>query len=207
MRSRSNYPRLCFLGLALFSLAVPAMAAEAADRRTEKERIRQCGIDLCQLIAHPEEQGAPIQCDLAQTWHKEGIKKAVKVGRLSWPFGDARCSIELDVDRDILGKALTEASYTMKIPPQPAKCEVENEGERHTLSLTLAPEVEFEDGKATEVSINLDEFKGNAVIRNAVWASWKMVNTFGLFQDEFVKGVNDYITKQCPKIMKNAASN
>lgn len=207
MRRGLNNFRLCLLSIAAGALLTPAMAAEEADKRTEVERIRQCGMDICQLITAPEKQGAPIRCDLAQTWYKEDINKAVQLGRLSWPFDDARCSIELNVDRAILGKALTEASYTLKVPPQPAKCEVENEGARHAMSATLAPEVEFKDGKATEVTINVDKLDGNAVIRNTVWASWKLVNTFGLFQKEFVKGVNDYISKECPKILKDAGAN
>lgn len=183
---------------------VTGTSSPAAQRPllTDGERLRQCGRDLCDIVNERTASGPDIACNLAETWHQDVIAKAVGRGHLSWPFGDARCSMTLAVSRALLAPALTEASYKLKVPPQPVRCEVDNGDRRHEVKGNMAPEIEFEGGKAKSVSLGLQDIDGNVVVRNAVWAAWKFESTFGFFQKDFVKAVNDYIGVYCPASAK-----
>ena len=173
-------------------------AQEPAEKLTDKERLEQCDRDLCAMVNAPSADGPDLACDLDQTWYKEEITEAVKKGRISWIFGDARCSMTLSVSRALLTPALTKDSYELKVPPQPVSCEIDTKDGRHEVKANMAPEIEFEHGKATEVSLGIQDITGTAVVRNVVWAAWKFENTFGFFQDDFIRGVNKYIGEYCP---------
>jgi hypothetical protein len=167
---------------------------------TDKERLQQCDRDLCGIVKAKSPDGLDLSCELSQTWYKEEIAEAVKKGRLTWPFGDARCSVQVDIGRALLVKALTQPNYTLKIPPQPVMCEIGTEGSREEVKANMAPEIRFKDGKATSVSLGVQNIEGNAIVRNVVWAAWKIEANFGFFQDDFVKGVNKYIKEHCPSL-------
>jgi hypothetical protein len=200
-RMRAEILSMNVLLLSFVSLlaVTPAARAQSSSPLTDEERLRQCDRDVCGVVTNPTAGGAPLQCDLAQTWYKEDIAKAVKKGRLSWPFGDARCTAKFEYSRALLGAPFREKTYTLKLPAQPVSCEVDNSGSRHELRAKMAPVIEFENGKAKSVSLGVTDIDGTAVVRNVVWAAWKFESTFGYFQADFVKGVNEYITEHCPK--------
>jgi len=177
----------------------PAARAQASPPVTDEEKLRQCDRDICAIVTNPTASGAPPRCYLAQTWYKEDIAKAVKKGRLSWPFGDARCTAKFEISRALFAAPFKETTYTLKLPAQPVSCEVDNSGSRHEVRAKMAPVIEFENGKAKSVSLGVTDIDGTAVVRNAVWAAWKFESTFGYFQADFVTGVNEYITEHCPK--------
>lgn len=186
---------LCFLSL----WAASETALAQASPLTDQEKMARCDRDLCGIIVSPTAAGGPLQCDLVQVWSKDDIAKAVKKGRLSWPFGDARCTAKFELSRALLAAPFKQKTHTVKIPPQPVSCEIDNSGSRHVVNAKMAPVIEFENGKAKSVSLGVTDIDGTAVVRNVVWAAWKFENTFGYFQADFVKGVNEYITEHCPK--------
>ena len=187
---------LSFVGL----WAIDAAAqAQTSPPLTDEEKLRQCDRDICGVITSRDAAGAPLKCDLAQTWSKEDIAKAVKKGKLSWTFGDARCTAKFEFSRALFAAPFKEKSYTLKLPAHPVACEIDNSGSRHELRAKMAPVIEFENGKAKSVSLGVSDIDGTAVVRNVVWAAWKFESTFGYFQADFVKGVNEYITEHCPK--------
>lgn len=171
---------------------------ETEEMTEEIRRILACDRELCGIVMNPGADGMALKCDLSITWKKDEIAKAVEKGRLSWPFGDASCGATLKVSRTLLADAMKRPAYTLSVPPQPVSCEVENDGSRHKVTGRMAPVIEFKDRKATSVSLGLQDIKGNAIIRNVVWAGWKFESYFGYFQEDFVKGVNDYVEKWCP---------
>jgi len=193
---------LSFVGLWAIGAAAQAQTSPPL---TDEEKLRQCDRDICGVITSRSADGAPLKCDLAQTWSKEDIAKAVKKGKLSWTFGDARCTTKFEFSRALFAAPFKEKSYKLKLPAHPVACEIDNSGSRHELRAKMAPVIEFEDGKAKAVSLGVSDIDGTAVVRNVVWAAWKFENTFGYFQADFVKGVNEYITDHCPK--QNASAN
>jgi hypothetical protein len=181
------------------SAAQPQAADQPLPPQTEKERLDQCDLELCGIVNAQGRANPALRCDLTQTWYKDQISKAIKKGHLGWPFGDAHCSMTLKVDPRLLTPALKAASYTLKVPPQPVRCDVESEGGPHEVKAKMAPEFEFKSGKATSVSLGVQDIEGTKVLRNAVWAAWKLESNFGFFQDDFIKGVNKYI-HHCQKL-------
>ncbi len=188
------------ISLAVVSLlAAPSIAVFAQQPpEAEVKKMRQCDRDLCAIITAPHAGGGPLQCDITQTWHQEEIAKAVKKGRITWPFGDARCKAKFEISRALLTASLNQKTHTLKIPPQPVSCEIDSSGAPHVLTAKMGPVIEFENGKAKSVSLGFSEIDGTAMVRNVVWAAWKFESYFGYFQADFVKGVNDYITEHCP---------
>jgi hypothetical protein len=187
---------LCFVGF--MAMTLPAGAQDSSSA-TEAENLRQCDRDLCGITKNPGASGT-LRCDLAQTWYKEDITRVVKKGRLTWPFGDARCTAKFEIERGLFAPALKEKSHKLKIPPQPVSCEIDNSGSRHVVTAKMGPVIEFENGKAKSVSLGVSDIDGTAMVRNVVWAAWKFESTFGYFQADFVKAVNEYITEHCPTV-------
>ena len=188
---------LSFVSLLAITSGRAGASVSAADGRGEIAPMRSRHLrDRHQPQSRP---ARPLQCDLAQTWYKEDIAKAVKKGRLSWTFGDARCTAKFEFSRALFAAPFKEKTYTLKLPAHPVACEIDNSGSRHELRAKMAPVIEFENGKAKSVSLGVTDIDGTAVVRNVVWAAWKFENTFGYFQADFVKGVNEYITEHCPK--------
>lgn len=175
-----------------------AWGQEPAPASDEMERLLQCDRDLCGIVTNPSPGGEALKCNLSVTWLKEDIAKAMEGSRISWPFGDARCAATLDVGRHLLAGAIREKNNTLSVPPQPVRCEVDNDGSLHEVTATMAPVIEFKDGKAAAVSLGLDKIDGSKVISSAVWAAWKLESYFGYFQEAFVTGVNGYIANWCP---------
>ena len=143
---------LSFVSLLAIS---PAAWAQASPPQTEDEKLRQCDRDICAIITNPNATGGPVQCDLAQTWYKEEIAKAVKKGRLSWTFGDARCTAKFEISRALFAAPFKEKTYKLKLPAHPVACEIDNSGSRHELRAKMAPVIEFENGKAKSVSLGV----------------------------------------------------
>ena len=189
-RLQGHLALLCFAALL-------ASIGPAAAQQSEMERLRQCDRDLCSIIRTPSEDGEPLKCDLSRTWYKDDLDKAARSRGMPWLFGDTRCTLKLDIARSILSKALGEDAYTLKIPEQPASCEVEYKGERYPIQFTVAPLIEFQDGQATSMTLGVKDIKANAVITALLWSAAKLQDSLGLYQDDLVREVNRYIERQC----------
>lgn len=186
------------LSLISFALAgAVAWGNSALAQGTEMERLQQCDRDLCAILSAPSRSGAPLQCDLSKTWYKEQIDKALRPKRLGWVFGDADCKLKLEIERGLLAKAMTQKSYTLRVPEQPASCEVEYRGSRYPVKVTLAPEIRFARGRATAVTLGVRKIEANTIIKALLWSASKLQSSMGLYQDDFIKGVNRYIEREC----------
>ena len=186
--------------LSLISFAAASLLAGlggAAAQGSEMERLHQCDRDLCAILRAPIASGAPLQCDLARTWYKEQIDKALRPKNIPWMFGDAYCTLKLDVERGLLTKAMTEARYTLRVPEQPASCEVDYKGTRYPVKVTLAPEITFRRGRATAVELGIRDIEANPIVKALLWSASKLQSSLGLYQDDFVRGVNRYIQRSC----------
>ena len=168
------------------------------EQKAELERIMECDRKLCAMALHPKEaKKDSLKCDLTKTWLKAQIAEAWVKTKVAWPFGDARCSAKFDLPRKLLTGALTNKKYTLKVTPHTIACVVINGDKTYPMKAKVTPSIDFRDGKATYVKLGVGKIEGNAVIKGAVWTAAKMVSTFGIFQDDFRQGVNDYIGKYC----------
>src|SRR5262245_45669242 len=92
------YSRMQAAGLVLgiVCASVPALALE--ELKSEKKAISACERQLCAMLVLKERKGPDLRCDLAKTWARKTIKDA-ETDKLTWGFGDARCTVSLNVSR------------------------------------------------------------------------------------------------------------
>jgi hypothetical protein len=146
------------------ALLVTALAgAHALDEaKGEKEALRACEKSLCELVTKKAPDSGDFTCGLSKTWPKAELKEGSAAGKLTWGFGDARCTVDLNIARAAIISAVKDEKSTLQFPDHTVKCVIEGEKEPTTVTATLAPKAEFEGGKVTKVWVNLKEVNGRA---------------------------------------------
>jgi hypothetical protein len=192
------------LGALLAQLTItPVQALE--QQSGEAQALKACDQRVCTLLLQKNPVGDDLKCELTKTWAKSAIKRA-DGPTLKWGFGDARCSLHLQISRALLVDALTKKNHKLWIPPHTAYCIVEEGGEMRTITATLAPKIVFKEGKAEKIWVNLMGMEGSSVITSLLWAAAKLEDSTGLFQQPMLKAVNKYIYEQCPSNYPQALS-
>lgn len=176
--------------------AVPVSALE--EQAGEKKAIEACDKRLCTIVQRKDPAGEDIKCALTKTWAKSTLKEADQRD-VQWLFGDARCSVQLNLSRGKIVEALTGDRVKFWIPPHTAHCIVEQDGKLQKVTATVAPKIVFENGKATKVWINLINVEGPAAIKATLHAGAQLNDTWGLIHRALLKSVNGYVNKHCPK--------
>ena len=133
-----------------------------------------------------------------KTWAKSSLKGGESKG-MSWGFGDARCTANIKFSRADIVNALTQPKYTIKVPRHTVNCVVERDQQLKPVIVKLAPKLEFKNGKADKVWINLKEMEGPDDIKGTVWTAAKLEDTFGIFHAPMIKQINKFMSQQCTK--------
>jgi hypothetical protein len=181
-----------------FSFALAGTAA--ADSEAEKQKVLQCAKDICSMIVSKNATGPDLSCDLAKTWEKDDIQKGAESKSLSWGLGSARCSVKVNAKRSDIVSSLTSPEYSLKVDKQSISCEIERSGEKYPVSVTMAPELKFKDGKATNAALHMDNIEGATLIKGVVWTAATLEQNFGLLEGDTVREINRFVQKECPKI-------
>jgi hypothetical protein len=198
--------RLCavpFCALAL-SFACQSRAEALEEQAGEKRALDACDRKLCAVLVEKKAVGEDLKCNLTKTWAKATIKSA-ETQATKWGFGDARCTVQLHMSRAELVGALTAPEYKLKAPPHTVDCVVEEDGAAKPIKATLAPKIEFRNGKAEKVRINLKKIDGPLAITSVLSAAATLEDRIGLFHRSMVKSVNRYIEKHCVNLLSSAA--
>ena len=190
-------------GLAL-SLLSPSGAHALEEVAGEKKALDACDRRLCAMLVEKNPRGEDLKCSLTKTWAKATIKSA-ETQATKWGFGDARCTVQLNMSRAELVAALTSPEYKLKAPPHTVDCLIEEEGAAKPIKATLAPKIEFKNGKAEKVRINLQKIDGPFAITGVLSAAATLEDRIGLFHRSMVKSVNRYIEKHCVNLLATAA--
>lgn len=185
-----------FLGMA--ATAGAALALEP--RGDEVERIKACEKSLCRLVVSKKPANGELQCPLSKVWSKKTMKEG-SARKLRWGFGAAKCEVDLKVPREMIVGALSAAEIKVEMPPHTVDCEVERESGVDKAKITLAPIIEFKDGKAKKIWVNVTDIKAPGVIKGVVWSAVQLEDTVGIFHRRMVKAVNKFIGEQCPKVV------
>jgi hypothetical protein len=179
-------------------LGTPAHALE--ELKGEKKAISACERSLCSMLVKKDSAGPDLKCELTKTWAQKTIQ-AAESSTLSWSFGDARCTARVNVRRADILHAITAPKAKFWLPDQRIHCLVEEGGKVQDVHVLVSPKIEFRDGRAEKIWINLKEAEGppNVVglIRFAVGLSDKV----GILHPGLVKSVNGFINKSCPKVL------
>lgn len=173
-----------------------------ADTAEEKEKLAQCAKDICAIILSKDAACLDLTCDVTKTWEKDEIQKGADEKKLTWGLGSAKCSAKLTAKRADLVSALTSPENTLKAAKQSVSCEIGSE--KYPVSATVAPEMKFKDGSATNVSLHVDDIKGATLIKGVVWTAASLEKHFGILESDMIRGVNRFVQKDCPKIAGSA---
>jgi hypothetical protein len=170
----------------------------------EKKALEACDRKLCAMLVEKKAVGEDLKCTLSKTWAQATIKSA-ETQATKWGFGDARCKVQLNIPRAELVAAVTQAEYRLKPAAHTVDCVIEEDGATKPIKATLAPKIEFRNGKAEKVRINLQKIDGPPAITSVLSAAANLEDRIGLFQRSMVKSVNRYIGKHCAKLLAGPA--
>jgi hypothetical protein len=193
--------RFCALVTGLCALSSAHALEEQAG---EKKALDACDRKLCAMLVEKNAAGEDLKCNLTKTWGKATIKSA-ETQATKWGFGDARCTVQLNLSRAELVAALTAPDYRLKAAPHTVDCLIEEDGGTKPIKATLAPKIEFRNGKAEKVRINLQKIDGPVAVTSVLSAAASLEDRIGLFHRSMVKSVNRYIDKHCAKLLATAA--
>ncbi len=186
-----------FIAPALATAVSPAQALSPDDR--EKSMLLACEEKLCRQILDKKPPKGRLRCDLEKTWGKKDIKKGAKSKSISWGFGDAQCSVKLNISRRHIVKALTAPKYEFSVRRHDVNCQVETSSETKPLKASLAPKLEFKNGQVKKIWIKLKDIDGPEPLSSFVWATAKLEDTLGIFHSEMVKQVNKFVHRKCSR--------
>ncbi len=183
-------------GLLVLAACLPAAALEEPE--SEKPALKACEKRLCTMVLDKAPAGDDLACDVQKTWAKSTLKEGKSKG-VSWGFGDARCNVDLKLERKDILAALTKPKHTVRVPPHQVNCVIEREGELKPVTARLAPKLTFKNGKADKVWINLESIEGPDDVKSTIWAAAKLEDTLGIFHRPMIKSINKFLHRQCAK--------
>ena len=187
---------------AISTVALDARPAQAFEQPAgEKDALRACEKKLCDIVVNKQTAGDDLNCPISKTWLAEKIKDGVSKRRMSWAFGDARCTVDLTAKRDAILGAVTKPEHSLELPTHVVKCEVEREKEITAINISLAPKIAFKNGKAEKAWLNLQSIEGPAVVKGAIWTAAQLEDTFGVFHGDMIEEINEFVIEKCPKAL------
>jgi hypothetical protein len=173
-----------------------ALALE--EDKGEKERLAACERNLCGILVK-KEAGDDFKCALQKTWAGKSIKDGVEQKKLTWGFGDVRCSLDLTVKRQEMIDALTKPEYEFKLGTHTVRCDVEREKEVMKISVAMSPKFQFKDGKASKAWLGIGTIEAPTVLKGAIWTVAQLEDTFGIVHSDLIREINEFVYQRCPK--------
>lgn len=193
------------LALVPDALAAEEQPAEFGSRvlMPEEEREKRlrtaCKNRICDVLASRDPNGGNIACGLAKTWREDEIETFLSGGRIDWPWGKARCSTTLELERDTLVRAMSEEEHVVRLKPHPVACTLDRkaQGATYDVTLSVAPVVTFRNGRAVEAQINWGDIAAPMLAFGVLWPGVKLDNTLNVFEGQLVKMINRFVTTKC----------
>jgi hypothetical protein len=192
--------RACAVLALVQVLGFGGSAAALEPRADEKEKLKTCEKALCSLIVAKKPVTGSLQCPLTKAWSQKTMKEG-SAKKLHWGFGAAKCEVDLQVPRQMIVGALSAAEIKVTLPDHVVNCEVEREGSIDKARITLAPIIEFKEGRAKKIWINVTDIKAPGMIKGVVWSAAQLQDSVGIFHRRMIKAVNKFIGEQCPKVV------
>ena len=187
------------LACALFSATFATSALALTPVADEKEKLKACERDLCTLVLKKGPAAGDLSCKLSKTWEKSKIVNGVKEKKISWTFGDARCGVDLKVSHADIVAALTKPSHDFKFAPHTVSCQIERSDGVTEVKITMAPRISFKGGKASKAWLNVSKIDAPTMIKGAIWTVTKLEDNFGLFHNQMVSEINEFLHEKCAK--------
>jgi hypothetical protein len=194
--------------LAILSVPAPAPAqdtkavatSETEEERKERETRRACARAICSTLHNHKPATGAVTCNVQKTWRKEVLTKIMERGKISWPWGNARCIGDLKLDRATLIKSMTEPEFEAQFDKHDLRCELEGEKEKYEVKLQIHPKVTFKQGKAVKAKLNWGNIEAPRLAKTALWSATAADNSFGVLQGVLVDDINDFIQTRCMEV-------
>jgi hypothetical protein len=181
--------------------AKPAAAApETEAEKKEREGRRACAVDVCATLYNRKPADGQVACSVQKTWRKEVLTNILKKGKVSWPWGDTRCSSDIKLDRAVLIKAMAEPNFEAQFDTYAIRCDIDNDKDKYQVTLEVRPKVTFKDGKAVKAAMNWGKIEAPTLAKTALWPITAADNTFGLLQSMAVEDINEFIATKCMEV-------
>ena len=178
----------------------PSAAAETEAEKRERETRTACAVAICSTLHNHQPDSGQVACAVTKTWRKEVLEKILSQAKLTWPWGSARGSTELKLDRSILAKVTLDAEVEVRLDSHDISCELEGETEKYDIKLQVSPKVTFRQGKAIKASLNWGKIVAPTLAKSALWSATAADNTFGILQSTLVEDVNRFIETRCMEV-------
>lgn len=177
-----------------------AAAPETEAEKKEREGRRACAVQLCATLHNRKPAEGHVACNIEKTWRKAALTKILQRGKVSWPWGDTRCSSAIKVDRALLVKAMTEPEIEAQFDTYDIRCEIDNAEDKYKVALQIHPKVTFKQGKAVKARMNWGSIEAPTLAKTALWSVTAADNTFGLLQSLAVEDINTFIDTKCMEV-------
>jgi hypothetical protein len=177
------------------------------EERAERQARKACKIKICDILATKDPQGDDVSCDIVKTWRESDITKMLG-GRFDWPWGKAVCQSKLDIKREQLVNAMTQANYEVALPEQKVSCTLaqKSEGEPYAVGVSIAPKVTFENGKAVSARLNWGEANAPMLAYALIYAGTGFDNSTNVLGPEVVRMVNEFTGRKCKRVKDDLPS-
>lgn len=176
------------------------LASETPEEKAERETRRQCAIAACSTLRNKRPATGDLTCTVRKTWRKETLNKIMNKGKVSWPWGNARCAGELKIDRAVLVQAMSGPEYEAKFDKHELKCEFDLEKDKYSVKMQLTPKVTFKDGKAVKATMNWGDIEAPTLAKTALWSLTAADNQIGVLQGTIVEDINEFIGAKCDEV-------
>jgi hypothetical protein len=177
-----------------------ASAPETEEEKQERAARRVCAVALCSTLHNHRPASGDVTCSVQKTWRKEVLVKIMSRGKITWPWGYARCMGDLKFDRATLIKAMTEPQVDVQFDKHDIRCELEGEKEKYDVKMQIHPKVTFKEGKAVKASLNWGKIEAPKLAKTALWSATAADNSFGVLQNTVVEDINDFIQTRCMEV-------
>jgi hypothetical protein len=172
-------------------------APETEEEKQERATRRQCAVALCSTLHNHRPDTGDVTCSVQKTWRKEILVKILQRGKVTWPWGYARCTTDLKFDRATLVKGMTLPEFEAQFDKHDIRCELEGEKEKYEVKLQIQPKVTFKQGKAVKAALNWGKIEAPKLAKTALWSATAADNSFGVLQTIVVEDINEFIQTKC----------
>ena len=165
----------------------------------EREGRKACKVQICSAF-RAKKTGDDINCGITKSWRKTQLDKIMKKARASWPWGPVVCKANINLKRADLIKATTDPKFELALKPHTIACTVKREKEPAKINFSIAPKVQFENGKAKKASLNWGKIEAPTLVKGAMWTATATDNTFNVLESTLVEDINDFISRKCDEV-------
>ncbi len=185
------------LSLAQVPKPATTSAPETEEEKKERETRRHCAVALCSTLHNHKPDTGDVTCNVQKTWRKEILTKMLERGKVTWPWGNARCTTDLKFDRATLVKSMTLPEFEAQFDKHDISCQLDGETEKYDIKLQIQPKVTFKQGKAVKATLNWGKIEAPKLAKTALWSATAADNSFGVLQGIVVEDINEFIHTKC----------